>query len=127
MYKYFSLDELKCKCGQCGSTGEEMNEAFMLKVEMLREAAAFPFVISSAYRCPAHNAAVSSTGMTGAHTTGRALDILVSHENAYKLLKLAFEFGFTGVGVNQKGNSRFIHLDDLEQSGEFLRPTVWSY
>ena len=39
----------------------------------------------------------------------------------------AQEYGFTGIGVNQKGNSRFIHLDIADHSEERPRPTVWSY
>jgi hypothetical protein len=31
---------------------------------------------------------------------------------------------FTGIGIQQKGGARFIHLDDLTGVG---RPTVWSY
>jgi threonine dehydrogenase-like Zn-dependent dehydrogenase len=30
-----------------------------------------------------------------------------------RLIVLAAEFGFTGIGVQQKGSGRFIHLDDL--------------
>jgi zinc D-Ala-D-Ala carboxypeptidase len=36
---------------------------------------------------------------------------------------MALEAGFTGIGVQQKGTGRFLHLDTLEN----LRPTVWSY
>jgi hypothetical protein len=37
------------------------------------------------------------------------------------------KMGFSGIGVSQKGDSRFIHLDDLEDSNERPRPWVWSY
>jgi zinc D-Ala-D-Ala carboxypeptidase len=36
----------------------------------------------------------------------------------------ALEAGFAGIGVQQKGTGRFLHLDTLEGD---LRPTVWSY
>jgi hypothetical protein len=36
---------------------------------------------------------------------------------------IAMEAGFTGIGVQQKGTGRFLHLDTLEGD---LRPTVWS-
>jgi zinc D-Ala-D-Ala carboxypeptidase len=39
-------------------------------------------------------------------------------------LRLAFKLGFTGIGVQQKGSGRFIHLDTMEGG---TRPTVWSY
>lgn len=44
------------------------------------------------------------------------------------LLDAALQAGFMGIGVNQKGGSgRFIHLDDIEDSPDRPRPTIWSY
>jgi zinc D-Ala-D-Ala carboxypeptidase len=127
MYKYFKLDELKCKCGQCGSSGYEMDMDFMRKLDALRESVGFALTLSSAYRCPKHNISSSSTGADGPHTTGKAVDVAVAHEQAYAVMKSALELGFTGVGVNQKGASRFIHLDTLTKADNFPRPTLWSY
>jgi len=103
-----------------------MNDAFMAKIEALREELNFPFVVTSGYRCANHPIEARKAS-PGAHTTGRALDLLVSGENAYKLLSGALRAGFTGIGVNQKGDSRFIHIDDIESAGERPRPWVWSY
>jgi uncharacterized protein YcbK (DUF882 family) len=101
------------------------NKEFMDKVEMLRNMVSFSLPVTSAARCAKHNASVSSTGSTGPHTTGRAIDLQVSRENAYIVLKMALETNlFTGIGIQQKGGARFIHLDDLTGVG---RPTVWSY
>lgn len=124
-YRFFSDRELRCKCGECDG---EMDPHFMSKLVALRAYLNFPFPVSSAYRCPAYNARVSSTGENGPHTTGRAVDIRVSGEQAFQILTQAARFGFTGVGVSQKGphGSRFIHLDDLE-APEHPRPWVWSY
>lgn len=124
-YRYFTDPELACKC--CGE--QKMQPDFMRKVEALREACGFPFAVSSAYRCPKHNAAVSSSGSNGAHTTGRAIDIQVYGPLAHMLLSEALTAGFTGIGVSQKGahGSRFIHLDDLPEGGAHPRPGVWSY
>ena len=66
---------------------------------------------------------MSSTGVDGPHTTGRAIDISVNRNEAITVLNAALFLGFTGIGVNQKGNSRFLHLDNLEAN----RPTIWSY
>ena len=38
-----------------------------------------------------------------------------------------FLVGFTGIGVNQKGGARFLHLDTIESSPARPRPTIWSY
>jgi len=120
-WRYFSMEELTCRCG-CERM--EMDSQFMSRIVAMREAVGFSFPVTSGYRCPDYNAAISSTGLDGPHTTGKALDIGVDRQTAYKLLKSAFERGFTGIGVKQKGRSRFIHIDGLEEG---LRPTVWSY
>ena len=120
MTKHFTKSELYCKCG-CGMLPES---DFMQKIEALRVEAGFPFPVSGAARCPKHNAKVSRTGLAGPHTTGRAIDITVSRAKGYRLLVLACKAGFTGIGLNQKGDGRFIHLDDLETPA---RPAIWSY
>ena len=127
-WKYFSLEELKCKCGQCGSTGIEMDNDFMERLIELRKECGFAFPVSSGYRCPKHNAAVSKTSFDGPHTTGKTIDILISGSNAYLLVKKALIHGFTGIGINQKGEhgKRFIHLDTLE-TPDYPRPAIWSY
>lgn len=110
----------------CHGTGEcKMNDEFMDRLQALRDAFGVPMRISSAYRSPAYNAQVSSTGTDGPHTTGRAVDVLISGPQAVRLVGLALGLGFTGIGVSQKGphEKRFVHLDDLETG----RPTMWSY
>ena len=121
---HFSREELTCHCG-CGRC--EMDAVFMARLEALREAFGKPMKLSSAYRCPDYNAAVSTTGPNGPHTTGRAVDVLVSGEDAWRLVQLAYDMGFTGLGVCQRGphETRFIHLDDLED--DVIRPRIWSY
>ena len=85
-----------------------------------------PLAVGSGYRCPAHNRKVSSTGPAGPHTTGRAVDLAVSGAAAVLLLGYALNLGFTGIGVAQKGEARFLHLDDL-RAPEYPRPAIWSY
>ncbi len=126
-WQYFSYDELKCKCNKCGSTGQEMNGQMMQMLVILRKELDFPFIITSAYRCPDHNSRVSSTGKKGRHTTGKAIDIAVSHGQAIDLLSSAIKIGFTGIGVNQKGGGRFIHLDTCDASDGFPNRAMWSY
>ena len=100
---------------------------FMERIEKLRIQFGKPMTVTSAARCPEYNAKVSSTGLTGPHTTGRAIDFGISRGDAYAVLRLALIAGFTGIGVAQKGPSRFLHLDDLEQDEGQPRPTIWSY
>lgn len=123
--KHFSENELKCKCG-CDFKG--MDEGFMLKLEKIRQDSRWgkPIRLSSAYRCPSHNAKVSGTGETGPHTTARAVDCLISSEDAILFTVIAYQHGMTGIGWKQKGDyiSRFVHIDDLTEG---KRPHSWSY
>ena len=98
----------------------------MEKIESLRSDLGFPFKVNSAYRCKDHPIEARKKA-PGAHESGHALDIGVSGEQAHRLLDAALGVGMTGVGVNQKGNSRFIHLDDLEWAEDRPRPWIWSY
>lgn len=123
--KHFKPYEFECSCG-CGGGMNEMDNGFLVRLDRLRALCGFPIILSSAYRCPEYNNEVSSTGLDGPHTTGKAVDILVSGHKAHKVLQIAAELGFQGIGVSQKGDhgSRFIHLDMLSDD---LRPWVWSY
>ena len=122
----FSADEFTCKCG-CGV--EQMDETFIYKLQDLRDRCGFPFRVTSGYRCSGHpvEAKRAAAGKVGAHTTGNAADIAVTGSDAYTVIKHATNMGFTGIGVQQKGASRFIHLDDIYEVDGFPRPWVWSY
>ncbi len=121
-WKYFTEDELKCShSGKC-----LMDPGFMLTLEAIRIKCDFPFTITSAYRDPTHPIEAKKA-KPGTHASGRAVDIAVRGDKAIKLIKVAFEFGITGIGVQQKGGGRFIHLDDLKLENGFARPNIWSY
>lgn len=105
----------------------EMVDSFMWKVEKLRVDMGRSFIVTSGFRTPNHNAKVSHTGIAGPHTTGRAIDISVAnwYGDVFKLVELAISIGFTGIGLNLKGeqSGRFIHLDDLTEN----RNRIWTY
>jgi len=121
--KNFKPAEVACKCG-CGFLPDA---EFMNKVQTLRDVVGFPLPVTSCARCKVYNAKVSSTGDDGPHTTGRAIDCGVSRANAFFVVSAAMKLGFSGIGVQQKGDSRFIHLDDLPNAPGQPRPTIWSY
>ncbi len=121
--EHFSSAELACKCG-CGMLPER---DFMAKVERLRVRFGLPLPVTSCARCAAYNAKVSKTGAKGPHTTGRAVDFAVIGNRALDLVRIALEEGFTGIGVQQKGTGRFIHIDDLPAAEGQPRPWIWSY
>jgi zinc D-Ala-D-Ala carboxypeptidase len=121
--EHFSEKELACRCG-CGEG--VMDERLLELLEAIRVEYGKPMVISSAYRCPTWNAAVSSTGRVGPHTTGKAVDVLCRGKDAHQLLAIALEEGVPGIGVFQRGvhRKRFLHFDVIEGVG---RPYIWSY
>lgn len=122
----FTQHELRCKgTGQLMMVG-----AFLDKLQGLRDRYGAPLTISSGYRAPAHNDLVSSTGRTGPHTTGRAVDIKIYGRDFLELLTLVLASRkFTGIGISQKGprESRFLHIDDLEDGPHCPRPWPWTY
>jgi hypothetical protein len=77
--------------------------------------------MSSGYRCPLH-----PENPEGTHGSGEAGDIEVSRGKAFIVLGHALRVGFSGIGIQQKGDKRFLHLDDSTRPDK-LRPTIWSY
>lgn len=114
--KYFTEAEFACK--HCGEA--KMDQEFVDRLNKLRESYGKPLKISSGYRCPQHPIEAKKT-MSGMHSTGKAADVAIEGSEAVKLLALSLELGFSGIGVQQKGAGRFLHLDTRDN------PTIWSY
>lgn len=121
--KYFSYDEMKCKCG-CEQA--PMDQGFMNLLDDLRDAWGKPMTISSGYRCPNHPIEAKKA-KAGAHASGKAADIAIEREEAHTMLRLVSLMEFSGIGVQQKGSGRFIHVDTMTSDDGFPRPTIWSY
>lgn len=122
-WQYFKRSEFACK--HCGRN--LIQDDFITLLDKLRKRVGFALTVNSGYRCPIYNNQVSTTGLTGPHTTGNAADFGVHRKHAYIVIREALALGFTGIGVDQKGDSRFIHLDTLTEPEHSPRPTVWSY
>jgi len=126
----FSFNEIACQeTGEC-----EMNEDTMDRLQELRSEYGRGLRISSGFRSPRHSIEAKKKDpegnpRPGSHATGRAIDIAVRGEDAYMVLALATSLGFTGIGVSQKGDNIFLHLDDIQSDDNFHvpRPTLWSY
>lgn len=116
--RHFTNRELACR--HCGVNKVQPKELKMLERmrALLSQKAGkdVPVHINSAYRCPTHNVAVSSTGRRGPHTTGRAFDVRITiGPSGVDVLECAIKAGFTGIGVQAKGRGRFLHLDTLRK------------
>lgn len=116
----FSAAEMACRCG-CGLF--DMDASFMKRLQALRDDFG-AMVITSAFRCEDHNAAI---GGGPEHPLGKAADIAVDRQNARRMLTLAVE-NFPRIGVSQRGAGRFLHLGTAEP-GEVngASPMIWSY
>lgn len=120
---YFKPKELTCKCG-CNEV--EFDLAFLATLNAIREECGFSFALSSAYRCPQHPIEARKE-VTGAHCTGKAVDILANGENALEIIRVAQKHGIQRIGIQQKGGGRFIHLDGCTEDDGFPCPALWSY
>lgn len=123
-WPHFTFDEMACK-----ETGEnEIQPNLMDALQQLRREMGRPLTVTSGYRSANHSREKLKP-KPGTHNLGLAADLGVAYEIAWRVLSLAPALGFTGLGIKQTGpvNKRFLHLDMVEATDEFIRPTVWSY
>jgi len=118
MFKYFKLEDFDCQ-----ETGEnEMSIEFINKLDQLREACGFPFIITSGYRSKNHSIEKKKE-KAGTHAQGIAADIRARNGNErYKIVQEAIKLGFTGVGIART----FIHVDS-RIVGADKAPVMWCY
>ena len=112
--KYFSISEFDCK-----ETGENrMQSEFLQRLDLLREACGFPFVINSGYRSTSHSAEIKKP-IGGTHTQGIAADIKVSNGVERRaIVEAAISLGFGGIGVA----NGFVHVDTRKSAR-----VIWCY
>ncbi len=125
-WPYFSDNEMMC---QCGCRKCEMDEGFMRRLVVLREAWGRPIIVNSGYRCLHHDLWVRkerSQAAGGMHSRGLAGDLGIQYD-IWEFVGLAFRYGFQGIGVRAHGptEKRFIHLDLGTDS--MVRPAFWTY
>ncbi len=114
-WDFFPDHELECHCG-CGQ--QRMDRIFMFRLVGLRRELEMPMVLTSAYRCPAHDKA---EGGKGEHPAGLAVDVAVrSSRFRYHLLRLAYEFNIPRIGEA----TSFIHLGADPTRDQFVK---WAY
>ncbi len=112
----FADYELWCK--HCGKV--DMDSDFMEMLQIARELAGIPFIITSGYRCGEHNAAVGGVP-DSSHVRGLAVDIRVRNNNGrYIILKALLEAGFTRIGIGDG----FLHVDNDTRKTQDI---IWTY
>tara|TARA_B110000503_G_scaffold11940_1_gene16094 strand:+ start:14766 stop:15125 length:360 start_codon:yes stop_codon:yes gene_type:complete len=119
MAEYFYREEFACQY-----TGEnKIKDEFIERLDKLRKACGFPFIITSGYRSPSHPIEAKKK-VAGQHSQGNAADIKVSDGlQRYKLVAQAIALGFTGIGVA----STFIHVDTRDLHDDAVGPVMWTY
>lgn len=108
MSKYFTDDELKCKCcGQLPAAG--MVQSLLNLIDAIREKIGKPIKLSCAFRCPSHNAEVGGVP-DSQHVQGCAADIPIPDGmTVEELATIAEECGADGIGRYE--NDQFVHVD----------------
>lgn len=110
--KYFKDSEFTCQCG-CGLNLQK--NGIKRIADEIREHFGRPAIISSGTRCVKHNREVG--GVAGSyHTTGNAIDIVVTGVSASEVLAYCKQIvaqgraRYTYGGTKQMGNA--VHIDD---------------
>lgn len=97
MYKYFQSNEIV-----------GLKPEFVTLLDQARGIAGIPFIITSGYRDPAHNAAVGGV-MDSAHETGLAVDLLIKDGiSGEKINSALHKVGLNRFGYYQDGH---LHVD----------------
>lgn len=118
--RYFHVEEFECGCGRCNKGFDDMDQALLVMLDDARARAGTPFVLTSAVRCQAHNAAVGGATRS-AHLTGNAVDIAVGNNMARGvILRALVEAGFRRIGVARG----FLHVDN---AAHLPSPRTWLY
>lgn len=114
--KHLTEEEFKCPC--CGKC--KMDEEFMFRLMDARRIADTPFIITSGFRCYAHNKEVGGY-KSSSHTLGFAADIAVNGDRTRAIIVSALiEAGFTRIGVGQG----LVHVDSDPTKNS---PRLWVY
>ena len=119
----FSFSELACReTGEC-----VVDEVLVDCLQKLRDKVG-PVTVTSGYRSSAHSVERAKE-RPGTHAMWLAVDVACAGKEAFAVLQTALDVGFTGIGVSQKGENRFLHLDIVTHLDDFpaTRPSVWSY
>lgn len=110
------FDTKQFACPDCGRM--EMDIDFLNRMQTVQFGMGEPLLITSGFRCAAHNAAIGGSPKSQ-HLLGLAADVsCMSAAKRWLLIMLAVRNGLKGIGVGKD----FVHLD-LRQGTSLL----WTY
>jgi|TARA_R100001163_G_C5052782_1_gene189387 zinc D-Ala-D-Ala carboxypeptidase len=118
MAKYFTEEEFACQY----TGNNEISPKLIERLDELREACGFPFIITSGYRDKTHPIEAKKT-KAGTHAQGIAADIKVNNGlQRFKIVEEAIKLGFTGIGVARS----FVHVD-IRNPDDTTPYVMWTY
>lgn len=118
-WKNFAREEFSCKCG-CDTN--EITDELIDYAQEIRTEAGFALPVTSGYRCPNHKIERDKK-KPGTHAKGLAVDFGIRGEQARIVTRIALTKSRGGVGINQKGLARFVHVD----IGQGRAGRIWTY
>lgn len=103
---YFAPDEFRNCIPKCEK--DQMDKAFMSRLNKARRLAGIPFVLNSAFRSSEYDMQKGRTG-NSYHCKGRAVDIkCLDSSSRAVIIDALIRSGFCGIGIA----NTFIHVDD---------------
>lgn len=100
---YFKLEEQYCPCCKTGKFAPELEA----KINLAREIAGIPFVVTSGFRCEKHNKEIGGSA-NSSHLVGCAVDISTpDNYTRFKVLEGIMKAGFNRIGIAEK----YVHCD----------------
>lgn len=109
---YNDFDKWEFDCKHTGKN--KMRPEFISVLQQIRTTYGKVMRINSGYRDfthPIERGKLNRGKEVGAHAYGVAADIAVSGEDAMELFVIAFSYGIRRIGVYQRGQERFLHMD----------------
>jgi len=109
--KNFKSTEFDCNGSSCCK--ETLIDVDLVKfLQNIRDHFNAPVNISSAYRCPVHNAKVANASSKSKHMYGMAADIKVTGVAPAEVAKYAESIGILGIGLyDTDADGHFVHID----------------
>ena len=100
----FVLSEFQCRC--CKAV--KLHQRVLAILQLIREHYGRPLQVTSAYRCPKHNAAIGGAKDSD-HLKGMAVDVAVPRRvGVEEMARTAKRFGATRTGIYE--SKRFVHV-----------------